>query len=227
MLQEMGFIGILKVNPAIILTLLACSVVMFFVLLERTWTYLSIGGWDEKFWQRLRNAVHAGRLHEARAMCADRKNIFARVFYTVINSTHLNRFDNEDMVQIMKENMQEEMRKWLGVFATLSFIAPLIGLLGTVTGIMQAFHDLARSGSGGATIVAAGISEALVATAMGIFVAVPASIFYNLFTYRLKDKIVRMNNFAQELIIMIYGGEATGDRPAQPKGSEIRAKTIH
>ncbi len=217
MLMEMGFMGIIRVNPAIIITLMVFSVVMLTCLLDRAIVYLSIGGWSQQYWEKLKSAIQAGRLHEARAICAQSSNVYARVFHTAISSTHLSRSDNEDMVQITKENMQEKLRKRLGVFATLSFICPLVGLLGTVTGIMQAFHDLARSGSGGANIVAAGISEALVATAMGILVAVPASIFYNFFTYRLKSIATRMNNYAQEVIIMIYGGEPAGDKPALRK----------
>jgi biopolymer transport protein ExbB len=227
MLMEMGFMGILKVNPAIIITLLVFSVIMLAFFLERGWVYLKLGSWNNKFWEKLRNAVQAGRLHEARAMCSQSENVYAKVFFTAISNTHLTRADNEDMVQIAKEHGQEVLRKRLGIFATFSFVSPLIGLLGTVTGIMQAFHDLAKSGSGGANIVAAGISEALIATAMGIVVAVPSAVFYNIFTYKLRGVVSKMNNYAQEVIILIYGGEPVGEKPVQPKASEIRAKTSH
>jgi len=225
--MEMGFMGIIKVNPAIIITLLIFSVIMLTFLIERIWAYLTIGSWSEKFWEKLKQSVAAGRLHEARAMCSQKNNVFAKVFFTAISNTHLTRADNEDLVQIEKENQQDVLRKRLGIFATFSFVSPLIGLLGTVTGIMQAFHDLAKSGSGGANIVAAGISEALIATAMGIIVAVPSAVFYNMFTYKLRGIVTKLNNYAQEIIILIYGGEPVGEKPAQPKASEIRAKTSH
>jgi biopolymer transport protein ExbB len=93
----------------------------------------------------------------------------------------------------------------LGVFGTLSFISPLLGLMGTVLGIMRSFHDLALSGSGGPTIVAAGISEALVTTVTGIAVAVPAAIIYNYFTNRLRNLMVRIDTFTSELVILLYG----------------------
>lgn len=227
MLKELGFMGILKVNPAIISTLLFFSVMLLAFILERAWYYLAFAGWSDEFWHKLKASVAAGRLHEARTLCSQSKNVFAEVFHVVLSSTHLNRADNEDLVQIAKENAMEKLKKRLGLFSTLSFISPLIGLLGTVTGIMQAFSDLGRSGSGGANIVAAGISEALVATAAGILVAVPAALFFNFFTFRLRSIGVRMTNFAHELIILIYGGESTGERPAQPKASEIRAKIVH
>lgn len=224
MLRELGFMGILRVNPAIISTLLLFSVLLVTFILERFWFYMAYAGWSEDFWNRLKNTVKAGRLHEARNMCAQSKNVFSQVFLVAISSTHLVRADNEDLVQIAKENALEKFRRRLGLFSTLSFISPLVGLLGTVTGIMQAFSDLGRSGSGGANIVAAGISEALVATAAGIVVAVPAAMFYNYFTLKMRGIGVRMNNYAHELIIQIYGGEEAGDKPVQPKSSEIRAK---
>jgi biopolymer transport protein ExbB len=224
MLKELGFIGIWNVNPAIISTLLIFSILMLTFLLERFWFYSARAGWSEAFWQRLKSTIQAGRLHEARAMCAQTKNIYAQVFLIAIGSTHLTRADNEDLVQIAKENQMEALRSKLGLFSTLSFISPLVGLLGTVTGIMQAFSDLGQSGSGGANIVAAGIAEALVSTAAGIVVAVPAALFYNYFTIKMRGIGVRINNHAHELIILLYGGEDTGDKPVQPKPSEIRAK---
>lgn len=224
MLKELGFIGIWSVNPAIISTLLLFSILMVTFALERIWFYSARARWDEGFWQRLKSTIQAGRLHEARAMCAQTKNIYAQVFLIAIGSTHLTRADNEDLVQIAKENQLELLRNKLGLFSTLSFISPLVGLLGTVTGIMQAFNDLGRSGSGGANIVAAGIAEALVATAAGIVVAVPAALLYNYFTISMRSIGVRINNHAHELIILLYGGEDTGAKPVQPKPSEIRAK---
>jgi biopolymer transport protein ExbB len=224
--MEMGFKELFMINPVIISVMIVFSTLLLAFVLERGYTFISYAGWSQSFYLRIKAAVQAGRLHEARSLCAQSKNVFARVFYVALSSTHLTRADNEDLVQIEKEAAQEMLRKRLGLMATLSFISPLVGLLGTVLGIMQAFHDLARSGSGGANIVAAGISEALIVTAAGIMVAVPASIFYNYFTYRLRGIVVKMNNHAQELIILLYGGEEAGDKPAQPKESEIRAKAF-
>jgi len=74
-----------------------------------------------------------------------------------------------------------------------------------VLGIMRSFHDLALSGSGGPTIIAAGIAEALVTTIAGIAVAVPSAITYNYFTTRLRNLMVRIDTFTSELIILLYG----------------------
>jgi biopolymer transport protein ExbB len=80
----------------------------------------------------------------------------------------------------------EELRQRLWVLATIGTSAPFIGLFGTVVGVMKSFHFMAQSGSGGFAVVAAGISEALVATALGLAVAIVAVIFYNYFEARLE-----------------------------------------
>ena len=77
------------------------------------------------------------------------------------------------------------LKKYLWVLATVSASAPFIGLFGTVVGIIRSFGDIAVAGKGGFSVVAAGISEALIATASGILVAVVALIFYNYFQVRL------------------------------------------
>jgi len=78
------------------------------------------------------------------------------------------------------------LEKRLGILATFGNNAPFIGLFGTVLGIMQAFHDLGNSSQFGVKVVMEGISEALVATAMGLFVAIPSVIAYNYFVRKIK-----------------------------------------
>lgn len=95
-----------------------------------------------------------------------------------------------------------ELEKNLGFLATLGSNAPYIGLFGTVLGIMKAFQDLATSAEAGQQTVMAGISMALVATAAGLFVAIPAVIFYNYFQKQVKS-IIQSLECAKELC-MVY-----------------------
>lgn len=78
------------------------------------------------------------------------------------------------------------LEKRLGILATFGNNAPFIGLFGTVLGVMQAFHDLGKSSEFGVRVVMEGISEALVATALGLFVAIPSVIAYNYFVRKIK-----------------------------------------
>jgi biopolymer transport protein ExbB/TolQ len=90
-----------------------------------------------------------------------------------------------------------EMQTRVPVLGTIGSTAPFIGLFGTVVGIIRAFHDIAQNVGGGPEIVAAGISEALVATAAGLVVAIPAIIFYNFF-------LTRIRRFAEEMDLVAF-----------------------
>lgn len=112
-----------------------------------------------------------------------------------------------DMIEAAERAIEREalvttadMKKGLSGLATIGTTAPFIGLFGTVIGIINAFRGMAQSGAGGLGSVSAGISEALVTTALGLFVAIPAVWLYNLFLNKIERFQVEMSNSASELV---------------------------
>jgi biopolymer transport protein ExbB len=105
------------------------------------------------------------------------------------------------------------LERWLIVLGTLGNNAPFIGLFGTVLGIIKAFNDLALTGQGGVTVVMAGISAALIATAFGILVAIPAVVANNYFLTRLKQ--IQTNTDSLSRILLAYLKNEDGR--AQPR----------
>ncbi len=101
-----------------------------------------------------------------------------------------------------------EMKKGLGNLATISTTAPFVGLFGTVAGIIHAFQGMALTGSGGLGAVSAGIAEALVTTAFGLFVAIPAVWMYNYFLNKVERFNVEMSNSSSQLIDYFIKNEA-------------------
>jgi len=93
-----------------------------------------------------------------------------------------------------------DMRRGLSGLATIGTTSPFIGLFGTVIGIINAFRGMAMTGSGGIAAVSTGIAEALVTTALGLFVAIPAVWLFNIFTNKIERFQVEMSNSASELI---------------------------
>ena len=93
-----------------------------------------------------------------------------------------------------------DFKRGIGTLATIATTAPFIGLFGTVIGIINAFQGMAATGSGGIGAVSAGISEALVTTAFGLFVAIPAAWMFNYFTSRIERLQVEMSNSSSELV---------------------------
>ncbi len=93
-----------------------------------------------------------------------------------------------------------DLKKGISSLATIGTTAPFIGLFGTVYGIIHAFQSMAASGSGGLGSVSAGIAEALITTAFGLFVAIPAVWIFNIFTGRVDFFVLEMNNSSSELV---------------------------
>jgi biopolymer transport protein ExbB/biopolymer transport protein TolQ len=111
------------------------------------------------------------------------------------------------MLDAVRRSMDREMilvstdlKKGISSLATIGTTAPFIGLFGTVYGIIHAFQSMATSGSGGLASVSAGIAEALVTTAFGLFVAIPAVWIFNIFTGRVDYFVLEMNNSSSEMI---------------------------
>jgi len=95
------------------------------------------------------------------------------------------------------------LEKRVTFLATTASVTPFIGLFGTVWGIMNAFHDIGQSGSANLAVVAPGISEALITTAMGLAAAIPAAVFFNFFGSRIKVLSAMMDDFALEFLNIV------------------------
>ena len=95
------------------------------------------------------------------------------------------------------------LERRLSFLATTATVTPFIGLFGTVWGIMEAFADIGRMGSTNLAVVAPGISEALITTAMGLFAAIPAAVFFNFFSTRVKVLASMMDDFALEFLNIV------------------------
>ena len=117
----------------------------------------------------------------------------------------------------------ESRMTWL---ATIAAIAPFIGLFGTVMGIIDAFHGLGTAGAATLRAVAPGISEALITTAAGLVVAIPAVVGYNQLTARLREFAARMDDFGRELLNAIENAAMMTPPPVPPQPVEARRRTF-
>jgi len=97
-----------------------------------------------------------------------------------------------------------QLKRGLGFLATIGSTAPFIGLFGTVVGIINAFRSIAATGSGGMSVVSGGIAEALISTALGIFVAIPAVVAFNHFTGKIEIFHVEMNRASSQLVNCLF-----------------------
>jgi biopolymer transport protein ExbB len=115
----------------------------------------------------------------------------------------LNRSELSELFAVTRIRQGERVSKGLVIFGTLATIAPFVGLLGTVIGIVESFNGLAESGAAGPNVVATGVATALWATAAGLVVAIPSVIAYNVFRSKAKAIMIDMEVVSRELLAVL------------------------
>jgi biopolymer transport protein ExbB len=163
--------GAIATYPLILLSIISVTIVF-----ERLWSLRNLNSTTLRIADSLQEPLKKGQ----------RDLAVARIFLNILSNDNLSRAETAN--SIVSEAMFEEtqkLRKHLWILGTVASSAPFIGLLGTVIGIIRSFESMAIAGTGGFAVVAAGISEALVATALGLAVAIIAVIFYNYFQTRI------------------------------------------
>lgn len=167
--------------------LILMSIVSVAVIFERLWSLRNIGSATVRVTDAMLEPARKGQRDLAIAICKQNSNCPAgRIFLNILESDAGARAEAASgaATEALFEETQK-MRKHLWILGTVASSAPFIGLLGTVVGIIKSFESMAVAGTGGFAVVAAGISEALVATALGLGVAIVALIFYNYFQSRI------------------------------------------
>ncbi len=180
-MNGMTFIEMLKISIAMPI-LLILSLAIFAQALERMYSYWIVQKMPVSMWERVRDRLEAGDKAGAIAIARRDTTLMGEAITRLLSLETANTEKLVEAFQLYRQRLSLGLNRRVGLFGTASFISPLIGLMGTVLGIMRAFHDLSAAGAGGPAVVAAGISEALVATAFGIGLAVVAALFYNYFT---------------------------------------------
>jgi len=169
--------------------LLACSILVLAITLERLWSLRGIMASTHRLTEKVVPLLSGGKRPEAEAAVDGHAPCPARrVFRDLLEHRQAS---VEHLDRIADERQFEEVQgagSYLWILGTIGAAAPFIGLFGTVVGIIRAFHAMAIAGTGGFAVVAAGISEALIATALGLAVGITALVLYNYFQARV-DRI--------------------------------------
>jgi len=185
--QGLDLIDIIHKGAIATYPLILLSIISVTVVLERLWSLKNMGSVTLRITESLLEPIKKGQRDLAIAICKQNsQSPAARIFLNVLEREGSQGLDNASTLatEAMFEETQK-LKKHLWILGTVASSAPFIGLLGTVVGIIKAFENMAVAGTGGFAVVAAGISEALVATALGLAVAIIAVIFYNYFQTRI------------------------------------------
>tara|TARA_Y100000588_G_scaffold135488_1_gene149050 strand:- start:1471 stop:2142 length:672 start_codon:yes stop_codon:yes gene_type:complete len=185
------------------------------VFFERLFTYTQATKQSKAFAPQVAKHLKDGRLKDAITVAQSKDYKYSHLGKVVLAGLQEYQFqkdsgvnlDRDDLVDAVRRAIQRataltssDLKKGMGALATIGATAVFVGLLATTLGVINAFQGIAQTGSGGLGAVSGGISEALVGTAVGLFVAIPAVWFYNFLTSRVEFFSVEMDNSSSELV---------------------------
>ena len=210
MWNQMGWLA-----KAVAGVLFVMSMWSFGVAFERIYTFSQARKQSKLYAPQVAKHLKDGRLKDAIALSTSKNFRYSHLAKVVLAGLQEYQYQQEaggglsrdDLVDSVRRSIQRataltqsDLKKGDNSLATIGTTAPFVGLLGTVVGVINAFVGIAATGSGGIGAVSAGIAEALVETALGLFVAIPAVWFYNYLTGRLDYFNVEMDNSSSELV---------------------------
>lgn len=203
----------------LMIPILLCSIISAAICVERFWTLresqIVPRNLLAQVWNWLKsNELDAAKLRELKA-----SSPLGQILAAGINNHRRGR-------EIMKESIEEvgghvvhELERYLSTLGTVAAIAPLLGLLGTVIGMIKVFSAIQAQGTGNAAILAGGISEALITTAAGLTVAIPSLFFHRFFLRRVDELVITMEQEALKLVEVMNAERV--DRPADTDPAEV------
>ncbi|MCL4502618.1 MAG: MotA/TolQ/ExbB proton channel family protein [Deltaproteobacteria bacterium] len=194
--------------------LIILSIASVAVMLERALVFRRGRFAEAPFIAAIEPRLAEGDWSEAAEKCAGAAGFEPQVLLAGLQQVHRGSKAAEQAMEAERLRLGQLLEKRLGFLGTLGANAPFIGLFGTVLGIIHAFKDLALTEGGGGPAVMSGLAEALVATAVGLLVAIPAVMAYNLFQQRLHAILERSQRLSRILLTYLHGPAATENSEA-------------
>jgi biopolymer transport protein ExbB len=202
---------IIKAGGWIMLPIIACSVLTLGILIERFWMLRSTRVLPPKLVGQIWEWVRNDELDQTRIEAVHDSSPLGRILAAgLLNRSHSR--------EIMKESIEDtgrhvahELERFIEGLGTIAAITPLLGLLGTVLGMIKVFTVITTSGVGSPGELAGGISQALITTAAGLSVAIPALIFHRIFRAKVETLVVGMEEESLKLVDVLHGERELGN----------------
>lgn len=197
------------------LPILACSAIAMGIVLERFWTLRRKVVNPPELGQQVQSWALSRKLENSHVEALAENSALGRVLAAALRNRSRTRDIVKEAVEDTGRHVVHDLERYLNTLGTIAGITPLMGLLGTVIGMIKVFSSILVHGVGDANQLAGGISQALVTTAAGLFVAIPAFLFYRFFKGRVEALVVDMEEQALSLIDTIDLGHQrrTATRP--------------
>lgn len=206
-----------KAGGWLMLPLLACSIIAVGIIAERFWSlqtkHISPPELVTQIWQWLRFQ----QVDESRINALQANSPLGQILAAGLINRDYSREITKESIEDVGRHVTVSLERNLNTLGTIAAIAPLIGLLGTVIGMIKVFAVITTEGVGNPETLAGGISEALITTATGLVVAIPSLIFYRYFRGKISRLVVDMEEQAMKLIEILHGDrEFDPDKELKP-----------
>jgi biopolymer transport protein ExbB len=195
---------IIKAGGWVMFPIIVCSIMATAIILERLWTlqenrvlplHLTREVWEWVSGNQL-NHEHLHKLHESSPL--------GEILAVGLTNRHRNREIMKERIEDTGRHVVHDLARYLNSLGTIAAITPLLGLLGTVVGMVNVFEAITSQGVGNPAVLAGGISEALITTAAGLIVAIPSLIGYRYLRGRIETLVVRMEKEAITLVEALH-----------------------
>ncbi len=195
---------IIQKGGIVMYPILLCSILSVAIFLERLWTLRESKIIPKKFIKEVEEFIRMKKYNEAIALCSTSNSSIARIIYAGLKKVGAPKDEIKEAITEQGKQEAIELERFLTTLGTIAGVSPLLGLLGTVTGMIKTFNVLAISKQlGDPGMLSAGISEALITTAAGLIVAIPSFIFYKYFSSKVDKLVIRMEGISIKFVELI------------------------
>ena len=187
------------------------SIITLAIFIERLWRFRGIADGTRSLTRDTIEALVQRDVDRARKLCSDSKQPIAHIYLEAMRWKNVALEDLERVLATSRQEAASDLKRGLWIVGTIGSLAPYVGLFGTVVGIIRAFQDMAIHGAGGFEVVAAGISEALIATAAGLAVAIISLLFFNYLQTRVGQLAAVYSRSCERFVQALLFVEASSD----------------
>jgi biopolymer transport protein ExbB len=191
---------IVRAGGPLMWPIIACSVVAAAIILERLWTLQPKRVLPTELLQKVTQLVEQNQVNDKVVEVLEKSSPLGRVLAIGLQNRHRGRTIVMERLEDAGRHVVVELERFLNTLGTIAGISPLLGLLGTVTGIIKAFNAINAGGMGDPRMLSGGISEALLTTAAGLMVAIPALVGYRYLRGRVDRIVIDMEKHAIQLV---------------------------
>lgn len=202
-----------KAGGPVMVPIILCSIVALAIIIERLWTLREQRVVPEELTDKVWQWVENRTLSDKQIRALEQHSALGRILSAGISNRHRDRAVMIEAIEDAGRHVTHDLERYLGMLGTIAGVSPLLGLLGTVTGMIRTFRAITVAGVGDPTAMAGGIAEALITTAAGLIIAVPALMAYRYLRGRVDSLVIRMEKESLKLVQAIDRTIAT--RPGQ------------